>query len=287
MADPKLKQRIKDGELVLAPGVFDLISALIADRTGFPALYVTGYGTVASYLGLPDAGLATYRDMIERIGQMVKRTNTPVIADADTGYGGLLNVRHTVRGYEEAGVSAMQMEDQEFPKKCGHTKNRRVVPLEDMVRKIEVAVDSRQSDDFLIIARTDSRTGLGLDEAIRRGKAFAKAGADIVFVESPESEDEMKRVADEIDAPLFANMVNGGRTPLLSAARLKELGYSIAIHPAIGFLSMGAALQKAYADLLANGETSADIDLYDFSEFNKLLGFEDVWDFEAKYAEVS
>ena len=286
MADPALKAALAKKEFVLAPGVFDLISALVADREDFKALYVTGYGTVASYLGLPDAGIATYRDMIERIAQIVKMTKKPVIADADTGYGGLLNVRHTIRGYEDAGVSAIQIEDQEFPKKCGHTPNRRVVPLEDMVRKIEVAVDSRKSDDFLIIARTDSRTGLGIDEAIRRGKAFAKAGADVVFIESPESEEEMRKVAAEIDAPLFANMVNGGRTPLLSASKLHELGYSIAIHPAIGFLSMGAALKKAYSDLAANGETSAEIDLYSFADFNKLLGFEDVWEFEKKFAQV-
>ena len=285
MADPALKAALKNKEFILAPGIFDLISALIADRQDVKALYVTGYGTVASYLGLPDAGIATYRDMIERIAQMVKMTSKPVIADGDTGYGGLLNVRHTVRGYEDAGVSAIQMEDQEFPKKCGHTPNRRVVPLEDMVRKIEVAVDSRRSDDFLIIARTDSRTSLGIDEAIRRGKAFAKAGADVVFIESPESEEEMLKVADEIDAPLFANMVNGGRTPLLSAKRLAEMGYSIAIHPAIGFLSVGAALQKAYSDLATNGETSPDIDLYSFAEFNKLIGFEDVWEFEKKFAQ--
>lgn len=285
MADPALKAALKNKEFILAPGIFDLISALIADKQDVKALYVTGYGTVASYLGLPDAGIATYRDMIERIAQMVKMTTKPVIADADTGYGGLLNVRHTVRGYEDAGVSAIQIEDQEFPKKCGHTPNRRVVPLEDMVRKIEVAVDSRRSDDFLVIARTDSRTSLGIDEAIRRGKAFAKAGADVVFIESPESEEEMLRVAAEIDAPLFANMVNGGRTPLLSADKLASMGYSIAIHPAIGFLSVGAALQKAYSDLAKNGETTADIDLYSFAEFNKLLGFEDVWAFEKKFAQ--
>lgn len=286
MADAALKKALTNKEFILAPGIFDLISALLADREDFKALYVTGYGTVASYLGLPDAGIATYRDMIERIAQMVKMTSKPVIADADTGYGGLLNVRHTVRGYEDAGVSAIQIEDQEFPKKCGHTPGRRVVPLEDMVRKIEVAVDSRRSDDFLIIARTDSRTTHGLDEAIRRGKAFAKAGADVVFVESPESEDEMQRVAEAIDAPLFANMVNGGRTPLLSADRLKELGYAIAIHPALGFLSVGAALSKAYADLAKNGETSSGIDLYSFAEFNKLIGFEDVWAFEKKFPQV-
>lgn len=286
MADPRLRQAIEAKDFILAPGVFDLISALIADRAGFKALYVTGYGTVASYLGLPDAGIATYRDMIERIGQIVKMTNTPVIADADTGYGGLLNVQHTIRGYEAAGVTAIQIEDQEFPKKCGHTPNRRVIPIEDMVRKIRVASDSRSSRDFLIIARTDSRTGLGLDEAIRRGEAYREAGADVVFIESPESEAEMQTVSQRIDAPLFANMVNGGRTPLLSADRLKELGYAIAIHPALGFLSVGAALDKAYKDLAANGITSPDIDLYSFAEFNKLLGFEDVWDFEKRYAEI-
>lgn len=285
MANPALKTALRNKEFILAPGIFDLISALIADRQDVKALYVTGYGTVASYLGLPDAGIATYRDMIERIAQMVKMTTKPIIADADTGYGGLLNVRHTVRGYEDAGVSAIQIEDQEFPKKCGHTPNRRVVPLEDMVRKIEVAVDSRRSDDFLVIARTDSRTSLGIDEAIRRGKAFAKAGADVVFIESPESEEEMLKVAAEIDAPLFANMVNGGRTPLLSAEKLASMGYSIAIHPAIGFLSMGAALQKAYSDLARNGEASDDIELYSFAEFNKLLGFEDIWAFEKKFAQ--
>jgi 2-methylisocitrate lyase-like PEP mutase family enzyme len=224
--------------------------------------------------------------MIERIGQIVKMTKTPVIADADTGYGGLLNVQHTIRGYEAAGVTAIQIEDQEFPKKCGHTPNRRVIPIEDMVRKIRVASDSRSSRDFLIIARTDSRTGLGLDEAIRRGEAYREAGADVVFIESPESEAEMQTVSERIDAPLFANMVNGGRTPLLSADRLKELGYAIAIHPALGFLSVGAALDKAYKDLAANGITSPDIDLYSFAEFNKLLGFEDVWDFEKRYAEI-
>ena len=286
MADPRLKQALKDGEFILAPGIFDLISALFADRAGFPALYVTGYGTVASYLGLPDAGLATYRDMVERVATMVARTDTPIIADADTGYGGLLNVRHTVQGYEAAGVTAIQMEDQEFPKKCGHTPGRRVIPLEDMVRKIEVAVDSRKSDDFLIVARTDARTTLGLDEAIKRGKAFAAAGADVVFVESPESEDEMKRIGDEIDAPLFANMVNGGRTPLLPASRLAELGYSIAIHPAVGFLAMGQALETAYADLKTNGETTPAVDLFDFGKLNEIMGFPEVWAFEKRFPEI-
>lgn len=286
MPDPTLKKRLTDGEFILAPGIYDMISALIADQMGFKALYVTGYGTVASTLGIPDAGIATYRDMIERIAQMVKLTRTPIIADADTGYGGLLNVRHTVRGYEDAGVSAIQLEDQEFPKKCGHTPNRRMVPMADMVKKIEVAADSRRSDDFLIIARTDARTSLGLDEAIRRAKAYAAAGADVLFVESPESTEEVKAIAEAIDRPLLANMVNGGRTPLLPASDLQALGYRIAIYPALGFLAQGHAVRHAYQDLLDNGITTDAVPLYAFKDFNSLLGFEDVWAFEKKFAET-
>lgn len=284
MADKRLKAAIDAKEFVLAPGIFDLISALIADRMNVGALYITGYGTVASHLGIPDAGIATYRDMLERIAQICKRTTSPVIADADTGYGGLLNVRTTVEGYEAAGVSAIQLEDQEFPKKCGHTPGRRVIETADMQRKIEVAVKHRKSDEFLVIARTDSRTLLGIDEAIRRGRAYAEAGADIVFVESPETVEEMGQVAAEIDAPLLANMVNGGRTPLLSSHELGALGYAVAIHPAVGFLAVAQALQTAYADLLKNGKTSDAIALFDFAEMNKLLGFEDVWQFDREWA---
>src|SRR5690349_6862655 len=193
-----LRPALASKKFIAAPGVFDLISALVADRMGFEALYVTGYGTVASSLGLPDAGLATYTEMLERISRIVAMTKTPVIADADTGYGGLLNVRHTVRGYEAAGVAAIQLEDQEFPKKCGHTPNRRVIPMAEMVRKIRVASDARASKDFLIIARTDARTSLGLDEAIARGVAYAEAGADIIFIESPESEQELAEIAKRV-----------------------------------------------------------------------------------------
>lgn len=285
MASPALRQAIENGSFIAAPGVYDLISALIADRMGFKALYATGYGTVASALGLPDAGLATYTQMIDRMGRIAEMTKTPVIADADTGYGGLLNVRHTVRGYEKAGIAAIQIEDQEFPKKCGHTPHRRVIPLADMVRKIQVASDSRSSADFLIIARTDARTGHGLDEAIRRGVAYAEAGADIIFVESPESEAEMAEIGRRIDKPLLANMVHGGRTPLLPVDRLAELGFAIAIFPALGFLSAGHALRDAYEDLKRHGQTTAAVPLYSFTEFNHLIGFPDVWEFERRYPE--
>lgn len=270
-------------DMVVAPGVFDLISALIADRMGFSALYMTGYGTVASHLGLPDAGLATYRDMVERAGRIAQMTKTPLIADADTGYGGLLNVAHTVRGYEAAGVAAIQIEDQEFPKKCGHTPNRRVIAAEEMARKIEVACNSRKRDDFLIIARTDARTAHGIDEAIRRGKLYRDAGADIVFVEAPESDGEMKRICSEIDAPTLANMVEGGRTPVLSAQRLKEIGFAIALFPGSGFLATGKALESVYADIRENGCTTEKTPLYDFAQFNELIGFPEIWEFERRY----
>jgi len=286
MPDPALRQALATGDFIAAPGVYDLISALIADRMGFNALYVTGYGTVASSLGLPDAGLATYSEMLDRIARIVAMTKTPVIADADTGYGGLLNVRHTVRGYEKAGVTAIQLEDQEFPKKCGHTPHRRVIPTADMVRKIKVASDARSSADFLIIARTDARSGKGLDEAISRGRAYADAGADIVFVESPESEVEMAEIGRMIDKPLLANMVNCGRTPMLSADRLKQLGFAVAIFPAVGFLATAEALTRAYDDLRRHGTTTEAVPMFSFAEFNRLIGFEDVWEFERRYSET-
>ena len=286
MADPRLRELLAARQFVAAPGVYDMISALVADRMGFPALYVTGYGTVASALGLPDAGLATYSQMIEHIGQIAAAAKTPVIADADTGYGGLLNVQHTVRGYERAGVTAIQLEDQEFPKKCGHTPNRRVIALEDMVRKIRVASDSRSSSDFLIIARTDARTGLGLDEAIRRGVAYGEAGADIVFIESPETREELVTIARRIDKPLVANMVNGGRTPMLKAEDLSALGYSMAIFPAVGFLATAQALTEAYRDLQQHGTSTDAVRMFDFAAFNELIGFKDVWDFEKRYSEL-
>ena len=281
----QLKTAIARGEIVVAPGIYDMISALVADKMGFPALYVTGYGTVASYLGLPDAGLATYTDMIHRIGTFASMTKTPIIADADTGYGGLLNVAHTVKGYEQAGVSAIQLEDQEFPKKCGHTPNRRVIPMEDMVRKIRVACDTRTSENFLIIARTDARSSLGLDEALRRAEAYSRAGADILFVESPESEEEMIKICKTLDKPILANMVSGGRTPVLPAEKLKAMGFSVVIQPTAGFLATAAALTKSYGELKETGTITEKTDLYPFSEFNQLIGFPEVWAFDKRYAE--
>jgi 2,3-dimethylmalate lyase len=281
---PDFRSRLAKKELLVAPGVYDGISARIADQMGFEALYMTGYGTVASHLGLPDAGIASYTDMVGRVKVLTDAARTPLMADGDTGYGGLLNVQYTVRGYEAAGAVAIQLEDQEFPKKCGHMLGRRVVPVEDMVDKIKVALASRDSADFLIIARTDARTALGLDEALRRADAYAKAGADILFVESPESLEEMRQIGHSFDRPLMANMVEGGRTPVADRKTLEELGYSIAIFPGLGFLAAGAALHKVYRYLKQHG-SSVDVDapLYKFAEFSELMGFRAVAEFDQTY----
>ncbi|MGZ5099104.1 MAG: isocitrate lyase/PEP mutase family protein [Usitatibacter sp.] len=286
MPSPVLRQLLASRKLIVAPGVHDLVSLRLANTFGFDALYMTGFGTVASYLGLPDAGLATYTDMVNRVKQMASMAAAPLIADGDTGYGGLLNVRHTVRGYEEAGASAIQLEDQEFPKKCGHTPGRRVIPMEDMVKKIRVAVEARASRDFLVIARTDARTTLGLDEALRRGDAYAKAGADILFIESPESVDEMRAIGKRFDLPLVANMVEKGRTPVLPRAELEAIGYRIAIFPVSALLAAVKAMAGVYAHIKDTGSSiDVPVPLADFSELTQLMGFEDVWEFDKRHAE--
>lgn len=270
----------------MAPGIHDGVSARLADSFGFDCLYMTGYGSVASSLGLPDAGLASYTQMLDRVTMIARAVRTPFIADGDTGYGGLLNVAHTVRGYEAAGAAAIQLEDQVFPKKCGHTLNRRVIPAEDMVRKIRVAVEARTSKDFLIVARTDARTAHGLDEALRRAELYGKAGADILFVESPESEDEMRIICERAEKPLLANMVEGGRTPVKSREVLEQLGYKIAIFPVTAMLAATQAMAAVYGTLKREGSSAGTSQpLYPFIDMSTLMGFQDVWDFEKKYAE--
>jgi 2-methylisocitrate lyase-like PEP mutase family enzyme len=280
-----LKDLLRQGRLIAAPGVYDPLSAKLADQQGFEALYMSGFATVAAHLGLPDAGLATYSDMVGRLQVIAGAVSAPLIADGDTGFGGLLNVERTVLGYEAAGAAAIQLEDQEFPKKCGHTPDRRVIPLADAARKIEVAAASRRSKDFLIVARTDARTAHGLDEALRRAEAFAQAGADVLFLEALESEAEMERVGKAFDLPLLINVVEGGRTPVLPAERLLALGFRLAIFPVTGLLAAAAALQATYAALKASGSSAGLVQpLYPFADFTRLMGFPRVWEFEKRWA---
>jgi 2-methylisocitrate lyase-like PEP mutase family enzyme len=287
-----LRQLLAQDRLLCLPGIYDFISLKVAEAAGFDALYMTGYGTVASHLGLPDAGLATYSDMLNRVQGFCAATRLPVICDGDTGYGGLLNVAHTVRGYDRAGAAAIQLEDQEFPKKCGHTPGRRVIAAEDMAAKVRVAAESRDpASGVMIIARTDARTSLGLDEALRRAELYLRAGADILFVESPETEDELARIAQTFKGtPLLVNNVEGGRTPILPPATLQQMGFRIAIYPGLGFLSAGHALREAYGNLLASsrsqnaGVHTANTPLYNFNDFSLLMGFQQVWDFDKRQA---
>ena len=274
----------QDGCLTL-PGVYDGISARMAASCGFDALYMTGYGVVASALGVADAGTATFTEMLDRVRCIAGAAGLPFIADGDTGYGGLLNVDRTVRGYAAAGASGIQLEDQEFPKKCGHTEFRRVIPADDAIAKIRVAVDARPSRDFLIVARTDARYAEGLDSALRRAEGFLEAGADVLFVESPESLEELRRVAETFKGvPLLANMVEGGRTPYLSTGELAAMGFKIALYPGSGFLSAASALQSCYRQLKSAGiATGGEAPMLPFAEMNTLMGFPAVHAFEQRY----
>lgn len=284
MANPILRQRLTAGHFVTAPGVQDMIAAVIAGKVGFDIVYGSGYWLTASAYGLPDAGIATYTQMLDRMATLVRTTDAAVIADADTGYGGLLNVHHTVRGYEEAGITAIQLEDQEFPKKCGHTPFKRLIPAADMADKIRVACDARRDPDFLIIARTDARASEGLDGALARARTYADAGADILFVEALESENEMRCACDALDRPMMANMSNGGLTPMRTAAELEDIGYALAIFPAMTSLVAAAAMEQALVRLKRDGEGHpAEMPIFDFKEFCGLIGFQEVWDFETKW----
>ncbi len=280
-----LRSRLAEDSLLIVPGVHDMIAALVAKKAGFDVLYGSGYWLTASCHGLPDAGIVGFSEMRERMAAIVKTTGLTVIADADTGYGGLLNVHHTVRGYEDAGVAAIQIEDQVFPKKCGHTPNRQTISLEDMADKIRVACDARQSADTIIIARTDAREKEGIDGALRRAEAYAAAGAEILFIEALKSEAEMRQVASSLDVPLVANMSNGGYTPMLTSQELRDIGYTCAIYPALTGLVSIYAMEKALAELRDTGRADpTDVGIADFSAFCDMIGFPEIWAFDRKWA---
>jgi 2-methylisocitrate lyase-like PEP mutase family enzyme len=286
LANPILRQKISSRRFFSAPGVQDMIAAVICNKVGFDIVYGSGFWLTASSLGLPDAGIATYTQMLDRMSTLTKTANAAVIADADTGYGGLLNVHHTVRGYEAAGVTAIQLEDQEFPKKCGHTPFKRVISRADMVDKVRVAAAARvDAENFLIIARTDARAGEGLDSALQRLHAYREAGADILFLEAPQSEEEMRSACREITAPMLANMADGGLTPMLSVQELEDIGYAGAIFPSATSLAAAAAMETVLMRLKQSGVNRTDnAPLFDFKEFCQLIGFEDVWAFERRWA---
>jgi len=280
----QLRQLLQSKEILVAPGAHDALSARIVDKAGFKAVYFTGYGQAASYLGTPDVGLLTMTEMATRVHNFASAVDIPVIADGDTGFGNAVNVMRTVREYEAAGAAAIQLEDQVAPKKCGHMLGRRVVPMEEMVGKIKAAVAARQDSDLVIIARTDSRTLFGIEEAIRRGKAYEAAGADVLFIESPESMEEMKLITSSFSVPVLANMVEGGRTPMMNNQKLQEIGYNLVIYPTASTYITAYAMTKLMNELKAQGTTEGMInEMLPFAEFNELIGLTEIRAIENMY----
>ncbi len=279
-----LRSLLESKEILVAPGAHDVLTAKIIEKAGFKAVYMTGYGQAASHLGIADVGLMTMSEMLARANNFASAVDIPVIADGDTGFGNAINVMRTVRQYEMAGVAAIQLEDQVAPKKCGHMAGRQVIPMDEMVGKIRAAVEARQNPDFVIIARTDARTIHGIDEAILRAKAYEKAGADIIFVESPESVEEMKKITAGFNVPVLANMVEGGRTPLLPARELEKLGFDLVIFPTASTYMAAQSMKNLMEELMKTGTTENLIpEMIPFSEFNELIGLSEVRELEAKF----
>ena len=278
----QFRRLVEAEEILVMPGAYDALSAKLIEAAGFDAAYLTGYGQAASKLGAPDVGLMSMAEMLERTADMAAAVNIPVACDADTGFGNTVNVIRTIREYERAGAAAIQLEDQVMPKKCGHMLGRQIIPAEEMAEKIRGAVAARSDPDFLIIARTDARTTHGVEEAIRRGKLYEEAGADIIFIESLESVEEMKQINREITKPTIANMVEGGRTPFLSAKELQEIGYNMVVYPIATLYTATKAVYDMLVDFRKNGTPAAYKDkMVDFSQFNEFIGLPAIRKIEA------
>lgn len=278
----QFRKLVEAEEILVLPGAYDALSAKLIEAAGFQGAYLTGYGHSASKLGAPDVGLMSMAEMAERVRDITMAVHIPVPCDADTGFGNTVNVVRTVREYERAGAAAIQLEDQTMPKKCGHMLGRQIVPAEEMVVKIQAAVAARTDPDFLIIARTDARTTHGIDEAIRRGKLYEEAGADIIFIESLETVEEMRRVNREITKPTIANMVEGGRTPFLSAQELQDIGYNLVVFPISTLYTATKAVYDMLVDLKKTGTTTGSASkMVDFAQFNEFIGLPAVRQIEA------
>jgi methylisocitrate lyase len=273
----------QQGQLIM-PGVYDALSAKIAARAGFEVMFITGYSLSATLLGEPDFGLLTQTEVVDAAQRICSVVNALVIVDADTGYGNAVNVMRTVQDLIRAGAAGMFLEDQIWPKRCGHMKGKQVIPLDEHVKKLQAAVEAKADNDFFIVARTDSRQALGLDEAIKRGLAFKQAGADAVFIEAPESKEEMREIARQVPGPLVANMLERGVTPLMAPKELKELGFELVVWPLAPLYSVAKSLTNVYTTLRRDGSTLAILDqLMPFDDFNGIVGLNEKYALDAKY----
>ena len=251
----QLRDLLREPGIIMAPGAYDCLTARIIEAAGFPAVYMTGAGTSVATLGYPDLALATMGEMVGNAADIASTVSVPIIADADTGYGGILNIQRTIRQYQRAGVAAVHIEDQEFPKRCGHLDNKRVIGIPEMVGKIRAAVDARTDDDFVIIVRTDALAVTGWDDTMRRCEAFTRAGADVLFVEAIRSPEEAERVAAAVELPLLYNYVETGKSPLFTAVELEELGFKIVIYPASALLTVSKVVAGLMEELKDKGTT--------------------------------
>ena len=279
-----IRQALRAQGQLIMPGVYDALSAKIAARAGFEVIFITGYSLSATLLGEPDFGLLTQSEVVGAAQRICAVVDTPVIVDADTGYGNAINVMRTVQDLIRAGAAGMFLEDQVWPKRCGHMKGKQVIALDEQLKKLRAAVEAKQGGDFFIVARTDSRQALGLTEAITRGLAFKEAGADAVFIEAPETKEEMKEIAHQVPGPLVANMLERGVTPLMGPKQLKELGFDLIVWPLAPLYSAAQSLTEVYTTLRRDGSTLAILDrLMPFDDFNRIVGLEEKYALDAKY----
>ncbi|HLG37689.1 MAG TPA: oxaloacetate decarboxylase, partial [Nitrososphaera sp.] len=266
------------------PGVFDALSARIAEHVGFQAMFQTGYGSSAALLGMPDFGFLNAGETVDNAGRIIRAVKVPVLVDADTGYGNPLNVWRLVQDLEHLGASGIFLEDQVWPKRCGHMIGKDVIQKDEYLPKLKAALEARRSKDFIIVARTDARAPIGLDEAIARGKAYRKAGADVIFIEAPRSIEELKKVAIEIDAPLVANMIEDGITPILPSQELLKLGYRIAVFPLSALYSATYAIREVLTELKNTGTTKQSRKtMVTFKDFNRLVDLDRYINLEKRY----
>jgi 2-methylisocitrate lyase-like PEP mutase family enzyme len=285
MADPRLRTLAEERRALLVPGVYSALTARQAELAGFEVIYATGAGIANSLLAAPDLGLTTFKEVLDQVQYITEAVQVPVIVDADTGFGNAVNVQRVIRALERAGAAAAQLEDQEFPKRCGHFDGKRVVPTEEMLGKIRAAVDARTNPDFLIVGRTDARAELGLEEAIERGQRFAEAGADIIMVEAPLTLAEYAEVARQIPVPCLANLVEGGKGVAPSQAQLREMGYGIALHANIALRAAMRATQDILAYLREHGSPiGAEDQFATWQERQALVRLDEYQALEQRYA---
>jgi carboxyvinyl-carboxyphosphonate phosphorylmutase len=282
----RLRELLAGSDLLVAPGAYDALSARLIAQAGFSAVYMTGFGTAASALGQPDIGLLTMSEMVNRAASLAAVVDDlPLISDADTGYGNPINVRRTIREYERAGVAAVHIEDQVWPKKCGHMEGKQVIPMDEMVQKIHAAVDARQDPDFVIIARTDANAVNGLEDALRRGQAFREAGADVIFIEAPRSVAELQAIKQAFpDVPLLFNWAESSKTPFLSLDEIRSLGFKLVLFP-VSLLFAATQAMLGLLEILKKGETSIPFHshMVTFAQFTDLIGLPEIQELERRY----